>query len=136
MSNYKIEFPLWIVIDPTSASQAGDIVLEMRDFAHLEDVIAGGAMANRTLQGRNPTLYTDGIAAHAGAADRLRKRDGKPEWVPLSSLRPGTVFEAQSGWRGVKTADEAPALGIAWCTELGNGKRVQTHIGTIVKEIL
>lgn len=136
MSNYKIEFPLWIVIDPTSASQAGDIVLEMRDFAHLEDVVVGRGLSGKPLLARNPVLYTDGIAAHADGAGRLRKRDGKPEWVPLSSLRPGAVFEAQSGWRGVKTADEVPTNGIVWCADLGDGKRVQANGADLVKEIL
>jgi hypothetical protein len=132
MNNHKIEFPLWVVIDPTPVSEMVDVVWEVRNFANLENVLIGGAR----LQGRNPVLYTDGIAAHADAADRLRKRDGKPEWVPLSSLRPGAVFEAQSGWRGVKTADEAPALDIVWCADIGDGKRVQANGADLVKEIL
>jgi site-specific DNA-methyltransferase (adenine-specific)/modification methylase len=93
-------------------------------------------LAKRTLQGRNPALYTDGIAAHADGAERLRKRDGTPEWVPLSSLRPGAVFEAKTGWRGVKTADEAPARDIVWCADLGDGKKVQAGGSDLVKEIL
>lgn len=136
MNNYKIEFPLWIVIDPTPVSEMVDIVWEERDFAHMEDGFLGRGMCNRTLQGRNPVLYTDGIAAHADAADRLRKRDGKPEWVPLSSLRAGAVFEAQTGWRGVKTADEAPENGIVWCADLGDGRRVRANGDDLVKEIL
>lgn len=136
MSAQPIAFPLWLVIDPTPVSELADVVWEARNFASLENIIIGGGMANRTLQGRSPALYTDGIAAHADGEERLRKRDGTPEWVPLSSLRPGAVFEAKSGWRGVRTADEAPAQGIVWCADLGDGKRVQAGGSDLVKEIL
>ena len=136
MNTQPIAFPLWIVIDPTPVSEMVDVVWEVRNFANLENVIIGGGMANRTLQGRNPALYTDGISAHADGAERLRKRDGTPEWVPLSSLRPGAVFEAKTGWRGVRTADEAPARDIVWCADLGDGKKVQAGGSDLVKEIL
>lgn len=136
MSAQPVTFPLWIVIDPTPVSEMVDVVWEVRNFASLENVIIGGSMAKRTLQDRNPAIYTDGISAHADGATRLRKRDGAPEWAPLSSLRPGAVFEAKTGWRGVRTADESPAGDIVWCADLGDGKRVQAGGGDLVKEIL
>jgi hypothetical protein len=64
------------------------------------------------------------------------RRPEPREWVPLSSLRPGAVFEAKTGWRGVRTADDAPARDIVWCADLGDGKRVQAGGSDLVKEIL
>lgn len=134
MSTQPVTFPLWIVIDPTPVSEMADVVWEARSFASLENVIIGGSMAKRTLQDRNPAIYTDGISAHADGATRLRKRDGAPEWAPLSSLRPGAVFEAKTGWRGARMIAETGDM--IECVDLGNGHRVQAGGGDLVKEIL
>ena len=79
--------------------------------------------------------------AHAGRCEprfeepAVEPRDGAGRaLVALRDLSPGTVFEAQSGWRGVKTAEEwAPDM---WtCVVLGDGTHTRESGETMVVEI-
>lgn len=54
--------------------------------------------------------------------------------ISLRDLPSGTVFEATTGWRGVKTAEEwAPDVYV--CIVLGDGVRTHENGGLMVTEI-
>ncbi len=66
----KIEFPLWIVLDPTPASDIGDIVWKIDDSAQLVRVIANGS----DISGRNVTLHAAAGSAMVDGKKRLAAR--------------------------------------------------------------
>ncbi len=79
----KIEFPLWIVLDPTPASGIGDIVWKVDDAAQFVRVIAGGS----DISGRNVTLHTDAGSAAVDAKQRLAIRPlPEIEWIQVGPL--------------------------------------------------
>lgn len=134
----KLTFPLYLVLDPQPDDEnAASICWTFHDFAQLEANLNGGRQLGDPLRGRNPVLYTDKGEALDDAEERFAARDGAkvPEWIALRDLRSGAVFEAQAGYRGVKTTEEY-VLDVWVCIDLGNGARFNGDGGEIVKEIL
>ena len=66
----KIDYPLWLVLDPTPASEIGDIVWKIDDSAQLVRVIGHGT----DIEDRDVTIHTDADSAHADAKKRLADR--------------------------------------------------------------
>lgn len=135
----KIEFPLYIAIDPTPLSEIVDVGFEVRDFADLENMILGRSLAKSTTatanyQNRNPTPYTTKAEAREDAQARLDKRDGVGPWVPLSTLRPGAVFATKAGDRGVVHGGTAPD-GLVRVVLLTNGGEETLYGHASVREV-
>jgi hypothetical protein len=125
----KIEFPLYLVIDPTPDSELTDIVWTFRDFAQMERILTSGT----PLQARDGAFYTDIEEAERDGVARIVARDRakEAEWVPLSTLRLGAIFETKSGKRGVHVDPGLPGKsGVAWL----NSGRVEPIAGeTLVR---
>lgn len=66
----KIDYPLWLVLDPTPASEIGDIVWKIDDSAQLVRVIAGCS----DISGRDVTVHTEAGSAAEDAKERLAGR--------------------------------------------------------------
>jgi hypothetical protein len=147
----KIEFPLYLVIDPGPTSEMADVCNEIRDFANLENAIIGTHMARwPAYQTRNPALYTDKAEAEQDGRARLAQRDAEAAaaWVPLSGLRPGAVFVTKGGTKAVKTAytydyggEQCVLLDGAFAGEFGHfvasnvRDRAAAHNATLVREV-
>jgi hypothetical protein len=56
--------------------------------------------------------------------------------VRLRDLPPGSIFEATTGWRGVKTAEQQWASHLYVCIDLGDGMRTRERGDLLVREIL
>lgn len=123
----KLTFPLYLVTDARKNAVFADICLRVETVAHLGSLIdfIGPSLASNTV------LYTDETEASADATARLAAR--APEWVPLSSLKPGARFEA-GGWQGVKTNVDM-GNGACQCLNSRTGSLVRETGATLVKEI-
>jgi hypothetical protein len=126
----KIEFPMWLVVDPTPVSELRDVVWTFEDFAQMERVLRGGDR----VEARGPVLYTDHAEAEHDARARIAVRDAAkaPEWVPLSALRPGAIFETREGRRGTKITTLADGRA-DWIEDTGD--RWFTSEPLLVREI-
>lgn len=66
----KIDYPLFLVLNPTPASEIGDIVWKIDDSAQLVRVIAGGP----DIEDRGVTIHTEAGSAAEDAKERLADR--------------------------------------------------------------
>lgn len=129
----KLEFPLWLVLDPGPTSELADVRWQARDFTDLENAIIGTHIAGRPgYQTRSPALYTDEAEATRDAQARLDARDGKRPWISLSGLRPGAVFETKVGDKGTKIAMLADGR-VGWIDV--NGVRHYATGSVLVREV-
>lgn len=85
MSMRKIEFPLYMAIDPTPKSVLNDVCVEISDFSDLENMFLGlSQLTSRGYQARNPALYTARGGAEADARARLDARDAAKTTSPTA----------------------------------------------------
>ncbi len=71
----KIDYPLFLVLNPTPASEIGDIVWKIDDSAQLVRVIAGGPdISGRDISGRDVTIHTEAGSAAEDATARIADR--------------------------------------------------------------
>lgn len=67
---------------------------------------------------------------------RVEPQEQQEQWVPLSELRAGAIFETQDGQRGLKTPDVSANGVWAHCVTLKDGKKFYPKVTTLVREIV
>jgi hypothetical protein len=128
----KIEFPMWLVVDPTPVSELRDVVWTFEDFPQMERVLRGGD----PVEARNPVLYNNAEEAEHDGLARIMGRDAAKDadWIPLADLRPGAIFETKDGVRFLKGANSKGAF--CECFDLESGRRSSGDTGaSLVREI-
>lgn len=66
---------------------------------------------------------------------RREKQEGQ-EWIPLSELRAGAIFETQDGKRALKTPHISADNKTAHCVSLKSGRKIYLSVDELVREIV